>query len=103
MENVINQILQIDKNACERLEQAKQEKSKILSEAKLEEIRIREADIKRADDRVEKIDEYEKSIADEKIAYIEAEKLKQMAALQGIYDENHLQWEREIFARIVGE
>ena len=103
MENVINKILQIDKEACQRVEQAKQEKIQILSEAKIEETRIKEEHIKRADDRIDKVDEHEKSLADEKITKIEAEKQQKLAALQTLYDQNHTIWEQDIYRRIVGE
>lgn len=103
MENVINKILEIDKEACCRLESAKEKQKQILCDAKLEEARIKDDNIKKADDRVEKVDKYESEVSEEKIAVILDQKQQKLSKLQAIYDENHISWEQDILQRIVGD
>ena len=103
MENVINRILEIDKDACEKLESAEKQKKQIISDAKSEEVKIRQEYLKNADIKITQVDEQEKQIADQKISKIEEEREKDLSRLQSIYEENHISWEQDIFQRIVGD
>ena len=103
MENVINQILRIDHEANDRLERAKEESTRILAEAKLEEARIKREHVEHADSRISKVDAFEKMIADEKITALENDRQIRLNQLQAKYDASHEMWEKEIFERIVGE
>ena len=103
VENIINRILEIDKQACERIESAEKQKKQIFSDAKVEEAQIRDEHLKKANIKIDEYDQQQKLIADEKIAKIEEEKLKKISDLQSIYDNNHSSWEQDIFQRIVGE
>ncbi|MCX7658790.1 MAG: hypothetical protein N2Z57_08950 [Oscillospiraceae bacterium] len=103
MDNIINKIIEIDDEACRRVEDAEEKKKQIISQAKIEAAGIKEEHKKRADEKLIKVEECEKSVADEKIAKIENEKQEKIKALQKIFDDNHLAWEQEIFKRIVGE
>lgn len=103
MDEIINKILDIDRQAEERLLQAEKDKMKILNEAKLQEMKIKENCISRADDRIEKVELSEKQGADEQIEKITSEMKAKMADLDKLFNDNKEKWENEIFHRIVGE
>ena len=103
MDEIINKILDIDRQAEERLLQAEKDKTKILNEAKLQEMEIKENCILRADDRIEKVELSEKQSADEQIEKITSEMKAKMADLDKLFNDNKEKWENEIFHRIVGE
>ena len=103
MDEIINKILDIDRQAEERLLQAEKDKTKILNEAKLQEMEIKENCILRADDRIEKVESSEKKSADEQIEKITLEMKAKMADLDKLFYDNKEKWENEIFHRIVGE
>ncbi len=103
MDEIINKILDIDRQAEERLLQAEKDKIKILNEAKLQEMEIKENCILRADDRIEKVESSEKKSADEQIEKITSEMKAKMADLDKLFNDNKEKWENEIFHRIVGE
>ena len=103
MDEIINKILDIDRQAEERLLQAEKDKTKILNEAKLQEMEIKENCILRADDRIEKVESSEKKSADEQIEKITSEMKAKMADLDKLFNDNKEKWENEIFHRIVGE
>ena len=103
MDEIINKILDIDRQAEERLLQAEKDKMKILNEAKLQEMKIKENCISRADDRIEKVELSEKHGADEQIEKITSEMKAKMADLDKLFNDNKEKWENEIFHRIVGE
>ena len=103
MENVINRILEIDKDACVRLEQAEKQKKQILAETKIEEAKIKEDHIKRADVRIQKVEETEKKFAEEEMIKLEEKKQEQISKLNAIFEQNHISWEQDIFQRIVGD
>lgn len=103
MDEIINKILDIDRQAEERLLQAEKDKIKILNEAKLQEMKIKENCILRADDRIEKVELSEKQSADEQIEKITSEMKAKMADLDKLFNDNKEKWENEIFHRIVGE
>ena len=103
MENVINRILEIDKEARDRLDEAEKQKKQIFVEAKLEEAKIKEDHIKRADARILEVDATEKKFADEEMEKLEKVKLEQISKLDAIYEQNHISWEQDIFQRIVGD
>ena len=99
MDEIINKILDIDRQAEERLLQAEKDKTKILNEAKLQEMEIKENCILRADDRIEKVESSEKKSAEK----ITLEMKAKMADLDKLFNDNKEKWENEIFHRIVGE
>ena len=103
MDEIINKILDIDRQAEERLLQAEKDKTKILNEAKLQGMKTKENCTIRADDRIEKVELSEKQSADEQIEKITSEMKAKMADLDKLFNDNKEKWENEIFHRIVGE
>lgn len=101
MENLINRILEIDENAKKKLEDAYKQKSQIICEAEKQEEKIKEDVFKRVNGRVEKVEEFEKSNADEKLAELEKKTAEEIAALDKAFDENHEKWENDIYRNII--
>ena len=101
MDNLIDRILEIDENAKKKLEEACRRKSEILCDASRQEEEIREDVFKRVHGRVEKVEEYEKSNADEKIDEIKTQAAKTIELLDTKYAENHVSWENEIYNNIL--
>ena len=67
MDSIVNKIIEIDNNARQKLENAFNLKSKIISDAELEEDKIKKDILKRVSGRVAKVEEFEKANAEEKI------------------------------------
>lgn len=101
MENLINRILKIDEDARKRLESAKESKAQTIVSAERQEEEIRTEVLKRADGRLEKVEEFEKQNADEKIAVIDADKQSKISELDKAYRSKHKKWENEIFNNII--
>lgn len=102
MTNVINQILEIDKQAKELLEQANQQCHTIKAKANEESELIQCNYMNRVSHRVEIIEQTEQKLADEKMASIEVKRQSVFQALDMAYTRDHEKWEQEIYARVLG-
>ena len=103
MENVINIILEIEHNARQKLDNAYNKKKEILLSAEQEEENIKHDVLNKACDRMAKVEEFEKSTADEKIEKIKCDANKIIESIDKNYQENHMQWEDAIFNNIVNQ
>ena len=101
MENLINRILEIDEDAKKKLDNAYKKKSDILCAAEKQEDQIKEDVLKRVNGRVEKVEEFEQSNADEKLAELAKKTAEEISALDNTYNENHDKWEDEICRNII--
>ena len=101
MENLINRILEIDEDAKKKLDNAYKKKSDILCDAEKQEDQIKEDVFKKVNGRVEKVEEFEKSNSDEKLAELAKKTEDEIAALDKTYNENHDKWEDEIYRNII--
>jgi len=101
MGNVIEQIIEIDQNARQKLQDAMEQKSCILLQAHEDEEKIRDDFNERANKRLAIISETEKANADEKIEVIKTHTSEIIKNLNDTFEENHEKWESEIFNNIV--
>lgn len=101
MENVINRIIEIDQHAKQQLLKAAKRKEQILSDAKAEVAAIRQKVLDRASGRVAKVEEFEKTNADEKIEHIKDQMNSRIEMIDKTFIDNHKQWESEIYSRII--
>ncbi len=101
MENLINRILEIDESAKKKLDDAYKKKSEILCDAEKQEEQIKEDVLRKVNGRVEKVEEFEKSNADEKLAELAKKTAEEIAVLDQSYNENHEKWEDEIYRNII--
>lgn len=103
MENIINRIIEIDKNATERLNAAESRKKSVMSDTSLERANLRESAIKDAEQELAKKDKAAKDNVKNQLDSIAAGKQEAIDRLTANYNANHEKWEGEIFNRIVGE
>ena len=101
MESIINKILEIDENARKKLENAYTTKSQILYEAEQEEDNIKKDVLNRVSGRVAKVEEFEKTTADEKIEKIKNQSYQTIEYINKKFEENHQQWEEDIFKKVI--
>lgn len=101
MDNIISNILDIDKSARDKISAAEADKNRILAQAKTEEERIINERLKQTDDMMKKIEEDEKAQTDAKIAEIEKNKNDEILRLDRIYSERHENWENKIFSSVI--
>ncbi|WMJ22614.1 hypothetical protein RBG61_11540 [Paludicola sp. MB14-C6] len=101
MSNIINQIIEIDSVAQQRLAAANEISltMKEQIEAKTQEIKMKI--MKKCEDRIQKINVVEKQCAEEKMAEIKAENDKIIQKLEQTYAESHKQIEKDIFNNII--
>ena len=98
--DIISEILETDRLAEEKLEQAKQQRSKMLEECeKQAEQLISDAKRQAEEYRTSLMSSSESGSAGDEFKSIEHD---QLAALADAYEKNHEEWEKEIFAAIIG-
>lgn len=102
MDNIINKILEIDQEANKKLEIAKNRSKQIISEARLEEEKIKADSLQKAEAKIQKVDDTEKAEAEGKINYIQKQMNNKIEEFQRCYNNNHEQWEDEIIKTIIG-
>ncbi|MCL1822584.1 MAG: hypothetical protein FWG44_00075 [Oscillospiraceae bacterium] len=101
MLNLIDSIINIDKNARLQLEQAKLLAREILESAEAECKKIEFEYTERADKRLSVVDETYSKIAQEDIEVIENREKEQIAKIEAVMAENRNAWKREISERIL--
>lgn len=99
----IQYILELDRNARERVEQAAKEVEEIKAEAdkKIEEMRERYRGI--LNQRLETEEKACKEESDKKIALIEKNKNEKIAAFDKVFEENRRPLEQQIFDAVIGK
>lgn len=103
MESVINRIIEIDRNATERINSANEKKKQIIEDIKNQ---CRELQLKiesDAENRISQIEDLNKSEYEMESAELEKKFNDEINEMNTFYDQNHKIIEREIFAEIVGE
>ena len=101
MDDIIKSIIDIDRGASKRLEDAEKEKLRIISEAKeLEENMIREA-VENSRQELERMKKKQQEDTDAKISAIEAEKIRRISEMKKSFDENSDRWSEEIFKAVI--
>ena len=102
MENIVTRIIEIDREANEKLAQSKQQQQQLLADARAEAQQQQELE-KRADNRISQVELYHEGEY-RRISQELSEKFDTaVMALNKSFEERHEQIETEIFNRIVGE
>lgn len=100
--DVISAILDIENTAQEMMKNAQQQREDILAEARENEQSIKDdisSEVSRA---LEKFEEQQKQEADSESRKISDETAAAIAKLDKAYNDNHEQWETQIFCSIIG-
>ncbi len=103
MDEIIREIINIDKEASRKLEEAERMKDDVLKNQIIEENKeLRRRMKERAKMHLDRVRETEQKHADEKNAAITAQKEAELAALKKAFEENHQAWEDDLFNRVLG-
>lgn len=103
MDEIIKEIIEIDKQASAKLEEANRIKDEVLKkQLERENEELRKKMRERAQKHLDEVRRTEQEYANEKCAEIEANKQKAFSALKKVYDENHQTWEDDLYSRVLG-
>ena len=102
MISIINQIIELDKRAEEKIAQAHEISIRLLAEAKEEETNIEKRTKERIARRISKTEKMEKEYLEEQIAIIEKNKQKDIELLSEKFNASKSNWEQEIIDNIIG-
>lgn len=102
MIELINAILELDKEAQNKLKSANDESIAIRNAAVIEEAKIRQDFTERITRRINKVRETEDEYLAQQMAELDEAKSKQLATLDSVFNSKLQLWEDEIFNRIVG-
>lgn len=102
MLNLIDQIIEIDKDARNKVDTAHAEAASIINQGKKETQQIKSEYDERISTRLEKIEQDYNKIANGEIGLINAEKDKKIESLVAVMEEHRKTWEDEILLRITG-
>ena len=103
MESVINRIIEIDKNATERINSASEKRNQIIEDTKKQCMEIRTKIERDADMRISQIEDFNKSEFEKEVSELEKKFNDEINEMNAFYDYNHETIEKEIWAEIVGE
>lgn len=101
MDDIITQILDIDKKARDKLARAYEEKKQIIIDAEEEREKIKTELLERADHRLELVEAEEKKNADERLCELEKQTKEKIESLDKSFKDNREQWEKDIFNKII--
>ncbi len=103
MENIINTILDIDKAASDRLEEAQKNKIQVIADAKAEAEKIVNGSVAEADKKLAQIGADEEDRTAAKIAEINSAAENEIKQMESAFSENHDRWQDEIFKAVIGQ
>ncbi len=103
MESVINRIIEIDKNATERINSASEKRNQIIEDTKKQCMEIRTKIERDADMRISQIEDFNKSEFEKEVSELEKKFNDEINEMNAFYDYNHETIEKERLAEIVGE
>lgn len=101
MEDIIKSIIDIDRDAAHKLEDAEKEKLRIISAAKAEEERIVSNAVDSAKTELEKLEAEKKRSTDQRIKELQEETRAGIEALKRSFDKNSDKWCSEIFEAVI--
>ena len=102
MDAIIYSIIELEHKAQEIVDGAKEEKQKMLTEAKQRCESLKDDIVKRQENRLNKVAEHEKAIIDERMAEIGKESDRKQAELERRFAAGKDGWIREIVQNLIG-
>lgn len=103
MENVVNRIIEIDRQAEKKLNEAEKIKADMLEKAKEDVIKLQEQLKGDASSRIEKVEQFHKNDCEVAIAELKARCKKDIEAMDKAFAETHIEIENALFKEIAGE
>lgn len=98
--NIISEIIELDKQAGIRIDDARKKGEQIMLSAKEEAVAIYNKSLEHSKEYSEKVDSVEQKASELKIEKITRAKEEKMLEYDKFYAENHEKWSEEIFDRI---
>ena len=89
MESVINRIIEIDKNATERINSASEKRNQIIEDTKKQCMEIRTKIERDADMRISQIEDFNKSEFEKEVSELEKKFNYEINEMNAFYDYNH--------------
>ena len=89
MESVINRIIEIDKNATERINSASEKRNQIIEDTKKQCMEIRTKIERDADMRISQIEDFNKSEFEKEVSELEKKFNDEINEMNAFYDYNH--------------
>ncbi len=103
MDEIIKEIIRIDKEASRKLEEAERMKDEVVKRQIIEENQeLRQRMQENVKSRLDKVRETERTHADGKIAALNEQKDAELAAMKRVFEENRQAWEDDLFHRVLG-
>lgn len=102
MKSIINQIIELDKRAEEKIAKAHEDSARLLDQAKEEEASIKKRTSERIERRISKTQEMEEEYLNKQIALIEQKKQDDIKRLSEKFNSGKSRWEQEIIDNIIG-
>ncbi len=103
MENIIVEILEIERLAKDKLERAVFEGNKTVAEAKEKKSKITREKIMETEQKLARIKEDEKEKTKQKLAQTENLRQAEIKRLDELFEKNSDKWAEEIFLKIINE
>lgn len=102
MDEIIREIINIDKEASRKLKEAERMKDEVLKKQIIEENKeLRQRMWESVKMRLDKVREVEQEHADQKISEFNERKNTELAAMKRIFEEKHQTWEDDLFHRVL--
>ena len=103
MDEIIKEIINIDKEASRKLEEAERMKDDVIkNQITAENKELRHKMRERAQMHLNRVREIEQAHADQKIASINAQRDSELAAIKKVFDEKHQAWEDDLYNHVLG-
>ena len=101
MDTIIRELIAYDRQAKAVIEEAVLAKQKMEQELTEEEKHIYDEVVKRANDRVDRIEKYVQSDHQDDVSHMQERYQMALKKLESCYEANHERWSREIFERCI--
>lgn len=98
--NIISEIIELDRQADLKIDEARKKSEQIMISAKEEAVAIYNKSLEHSKEYSEKVDNVEQKASEMKIEKITKAKEDKMLEYDKFYAENHSKWAEEIFDRI---
>lgn len=103
MENVINRIIEIDRQAEKKLNEAEKIKADMLEKAKEDVVKLQQQLKGNASSRIEKVEQFHKNDCETAVAELKERCKKDIEAMDKAFAETHTEIENALFKEIAGE
>ena len=103
MENVINRIIEIDRQAENKLNEAEKIKADMLEKAKEDVSKLQQQLKGDASSRIEKVEQFHKNDCETAVAELKERCKKDIEAMDKAFTETHIEIENALFKEIAGE